>query len=109
MIKLIPDPTFDALVKLTVPGHPDPVEVPMTFRHMASDKVADWFKTNKGREAAAALCEVIEDWRGVMGEEGCIVPFSKDALSTLLKNYPAAAKEIFDAWIRELNESRIKN
>jgi hypothetical protein len=109
MIKLIPDPTFDALVSLTVVGLLEPIKLPMTFRHMASDKVQDWFKSNEGKKPAEALSEIIDGWNGVMGEDGKNVPYSPEALDTLLKNYPAATLEIVRAWQTELNESRVKN
>ena len=109
MIKLIPDPTFEALVKLTVPGLADPVIVPMTFRHMSTDKVAEWFKRNDKKESSEGLHEIIERWNGVMGADGKDVPYSKSALEILLKNYRAATMEIIIAWQQGLNESRIKN
>lgn len=109
MIKLIPDPTFEHLVRLTVPGQPDPVEVPMTFRHMTVVKMAEWLKAQADRPVADALGEIITSWRGVMGEDGQVVAFSVSALASLLENYPAAALEIVRAWQVGLTESRVKN
>jgi hypothetical protein len=109
MIKLNPDPTFQAIVKLSIPGAADTVEINMTFRHMASDKVASWFKENVDVRSSEALDKVIVDWTGVMGDDGQMVPYSKEALDTLLKNYRPATTEIIAAWQREMNESRLKN
>lgn len=109
MIKLNPDPTFETLVKITVPGHPAPVEVPMTFRHMPTDERVEWLKASAEKKMVDALPEIIVDWKGVMGDDGQVVPYSKEALNTLLNNYPAAATEILRAWGAELLESRIKN
>lgn len=109
MIKLNPDPTFEATVKLSVPGAADPVEINMTFRHMASDKVAAWFKENVEVRSSDALDKVIVSWTGVMGDDGQMVPYCREALDTLLKNYRPATTEILAAWQREMNESRLKN
>lgn len=109
MIKLVPDHTFEAMAYLTVPGQPDPVEVPMTFNHMTADEVSEWFKVHQGKPAHTALDEIITDWTGVMGEDGKYVPYSITALEVLLKNYQPSTSEIIRAWQKGLTESRIKN
>ncbi len=109
MIRLNPDPTFDALVKLTVPGQPEPVGVPMTFRHMAGDKLPEWFASSREKNKADALDEIIAGWSGVTGDDGTAVPYSKDALATLLNNYQPATAEILRAWQLELSSSLVKN
>lgn len=109
MIKLNPDPTFEALVKLTVPGQPEPVEVPMVFRHMPFDELVGWFKSNEQRPLVDALDEIIVGWSAVMGDDGTNVDYSKAALGTLLKNYQPATVEILRAWQLGMSESRVKN
>ena len=109
MIKLKPDPEFDVLAKISVPGVPDPVEIPMRFRYMNPADVLTWFKKNETVNSGDALSEIIVSWTGVMGEDGQAVPYSKEALTTLLKNYASATGEIIRAWRVELQESRIKN
>lgn len=109
MIKLIPDPTFEHMVRLTVPGQPEPVEVPMTFRHMTVKQVAAWFGEQACRPVADAIGDIVVDWRGVMGEDGKLLEFSKHLLATMLENYPASTLEIVRAWQLGLTESRVKN
>lgn len=109
MIKLVPDPTFEHLVKLTVPGQPGTVDLQMTFRHMSTARMAEWFVENENRPSAVALAEIIEGWSGVMGEDGQYAPYSPQALETLLKNYHPATSEIVRAWQIGLTESRAKN
>lgn len=109
MIKLVPDPTFETLVRLTVPGHPDPVEVPMTFRHMTAKQSAQWFESCKDKPVAEALAGIVADWRGVMGEDGTEVGYTPEHLAALLENYQPAALEITRAWQLGLEESRVKN
>lgn len=109
MIRLVPDPTFETLVRLTVPGQPEPVEVPMTFRHMAVKQVSDWFAAAQERPTAEVVAEIVCGWRGVMDEDGKPVDFSPAALAQLLANYVPAASEIVRAWMLGLTESRVKN
>lgn len=123
MIKLNPNPTFSAFVKLTEPGNPVPVEISITFRHKTQEGVAEWFKANEQRKTGEALHEVIANWgepvrnesgglddgKPVVGEDGMPVLYSQAALATLLKNYGAATVEILRAWQIELAASRVKN
>lgn len=109
MIRLIPDPTFDELVRLTVPGLPEPVDVPMTFRHMTARQASDWFSASKDKPSAEALADIVRGWRGVMGEDGRDIAYSAEALAALLENYQPAASEIMRAWQIGLTESRVKN
>lgn len=109
MIKLKPDPTFSAPVLLTVPGQAEPVEITMTMRHMAADQVSKWLADNDTRPSLDALAEIIVGWDGVLDESEQPVPYSTEALATLLNNYRAATPEIVVAWIREMGASRLKN
>jgi len=109
MIKLNPAPTFEADIRLTVPGAAEPVEVKMTLRHMALDKIDAWYAKNKDRKPVDALDEIIAGWSGVIGDDGQEVPYSREALATLTNNYAAATSEIILGWQRALTESRVKN
>jgi len=109
MIKLIPDPTFECPVRMTVPGKPDPVEVPMTFRHMTAEQESAWFAESKDYPVAEAMAGILRDWRGVMGEDGSTLPYTPENLVVLLKNYRPSAQEIVRAWQLGLTESRVKN
>lgn len=109
MIKLIPSPTFEATVLLTVAGESEPLKLAMVFNHKTADEAGQWFAANHERSAADALDELIVSWSGVMGDDGKLVEYSKAALETLLQNYRPAANEIVRAWQKELTESRVKN
>lgn len=109
MIRLVPDPTFECLVRLTVPGQPEPVEVPMTFRHMTAPQAGAWFAGAQDRPTAEAVTEIVCGWRAVMDADGREVGFSPAALAQLLANYVPAAREIVQAWMLGLTESRVKN
>ncbi|PIQ26130.1 hypothetical protein COW64_12355 [bacterium (Candidatus Blackallbacteria) CG18_big_fil_WC_8_21_14_2_50_49_26] len=109
MIRLVPDPTFETVVRMTVPGQCEPAEVPMTFRHMTAKQAADWFAASKEKPSAEALADIVCGWCGVMGEDGAELPFTPESLAALVKNYQPAAREIVRAWQLGLTESRVKN
>lgn len=109
MIKLTPNPTFKAPVLLTVPGLAEPVQLEMTFRHMPADQANEWIRNNQEKHSSAALAEIIVGWDGVLDENEQPVPFSAEALDTLLRNYRPATLEIVTAWLKEMGASRLKN
>lgn len=109
MFKLTPNPTFKANVPLTVPGEESPVAVKFSFRHKTLVAAQKWYESNEGKLRADALDELIAGWEGIEDEQGAPVDYSKDALTALLANYPAATGEITTAYWRELTASRIKN
>lgn len=109
MIKLNPDPTFEAMVRLSVAGHPETMDIPMTFRHKTVTGMSEWFTKNEHRSVADALDELIVEWSGVMDDAGQFVPYTKAALEILLKNYQPATNEIILAYMGELTASKIKN
>lgn len=111
MIKLNPAPTFEQDVLLTVPGQAAPVTVPMTFKYMTAEQVLAWWKDKAGTPPAQAIPEIVVGWgpQAVAADDGTHVPYSPEALATLIKNYQPATGEILRAWQLGLTESRIKN
>jgi len=109
MIKLVPNPTFETPVKLTVPDMIEPVEVLMNFKYMTAAQSAEWFKVGSEKAIDIALAEIVTGWTGVMDEQGKEAAFSKEALQQLLIAYQPAALEIIRAWQSGLTESRVKN
>lgn len=107
MFDFDPAPTFTATVPLSVPGAPHPWDVPFTFRHKGKAALGDWVATWPERNDAQVLGDVIEGW-GVK-RKGVAVPYTPTTLADLLDRYPAAAREIRDAYMRELTESKRKN
>lgn len=109
MFKLNPAPTFTAKIPLSVPGLPEPLELDVTYRHKNKTELQKWLEGSKGKADSAVLHEVITGWSGMQGEDGAEVPYSLDALTTLLENYPVAHQELYRGYLRELTESRRKN
>jgi len=103
MLKLNPNPTFEAEVRITVPGEAEPQTVTLTFAYKAKSELAEYLKGMVGKTDAQALQGVVVGWSGVDTE------FSAEALATLLDNYHAAPGEIIEGYIKALAESRAKN
>jgi len=106
MFQLHPAPTFNAKVKLTVPGQETPAEVDFTFKHKTRTAIDDWTdrlstERDPGKEAPL-LMEVIAGW-GVGND------LSEANLATLLDNYPASGGELVRGYLRAITESRAKN
>jgi hypothetical protein len=116
MLKLNPKPTFDADIKLTVPGQDDAGTIKLTFKYMPKKALFDFFKKHQA-EYDEKTGELIKDASTddvmigeiVTGWKGLDVEFNQENLSIFLDNYPAAAGEIIVAYNRLVLESRVKN
>ena len=101
MFKLQPNPTFKADVTFAVPGG-DEGKIKLIFKHKGRKALAEFVKslTEEGstRTDLDGLLEIIVGWDGVQE------PFSKEALETLLDNYPSAAKAIYDVYFPAVSE-----
>lgn len=102
--------TFPAVVLLTVSGVDQPQQVTFQFRHKGRKDLAAWIDTGKDRPDAEFLGEVVAGWgEEVVDEDDKPVPFSIEALAELLDSYHPAAREIYQAYLRAIGESRVKN
>ncbi len=102
-LKLQPNPTFNAVAELSVPGQDKPAKITVTFKHLSRKQIKDFFGALEGKTDADALGEVLTGWEGIDEK------FNPEALQTLLDNYPAAAGELFESFRKNLMESRAKN
>lgn len=107
--KLTPNPTFKVKVNLTVPGQEALGQIEVEFRHKRPEEFASWLDSTKGKRLKEVLSEVVVGWNGVTGDDGNLVEFTQERLIELLGNYQTAASEIFDAYVAQLVESRVKN
>lgn len=109
MFQLSPAPTFSCQVPLSVAGIPEPMALQVTFRHKNKTQLQAWVESALAKPDVAVLHEVIKDWSGMQGADGQEVPYSQGALSDLLNNYPISHAELYQAYVRELGESKRKN
>jgi hypothetical protein len=108
MIRLIPNPTFKARVRFTVPGAEDAI-VDFEFRHKSPTALAAWWESMQDKSLASALAGIIVGWSGVIDEHGDEVPLTEDALAAFVAAHAPRAHELMGAYLRELTESRQKN
>jgi hypothetical protein len=109
LFKLTPAPTFKAKVKITAPGG-EVAEIEFTFKHKGRKAFDAWARgAAKSESDVAWLDEVIEAWDGPQDSAGEVVPYSRQALDTLLDAYPAASGEITAGYALSLHESRRGN
>ena len=115
MLKLNPKPTFDADVKITVPGQYEAGTMKLTFKYMPKKALFEFFESHREeydgdgelvKESSAddvMLAEIIVGWKGMDAE------YNQENLKIFLVNYPAAAGEIIVAYNKLVLESRVKN
>ena len=127
MFKIVPNPTFEGVVQITIPGESTPATLRVTWRHMGRRALAVWLKKTKPAVQPAAqpvdqpaepatvqtdaewLAEAMANWAGPVDESGAAVPLSLPALAALLDSAPASGSELLAAYLREMTESRAKN
>lgn len=108
MFKIDPAPTFECDVALTLPGKQQTATLPLTFRHKTKRELAAFLNPAKPRTDIELLSEIIVGW-GVENAQEQPVKYSAEALEHLLDQYPSAALQIHEAYVRELSEARRKN
>lgn len=104
MLKINPNPTFWAKVKVPVHGG-EVCEIEVEFKHKSRPALESFLtgKDAKSRKDEDTILEIAKDWKGVDGE------FTRDNLSQLFANYHAAARAIVEAYILELTQARLGN
>ena len=115
MLKLNPNPVFDADVQITVPGKPKPESVKLTFKVLPKNEFRALLKSLTKEITAddgtvrvevtddELVAKVVAGWAGIESE------FSAENLQTFLDSYPAAAWDIINSYSRLVHESRVKN
>src|SRR6185369_6160709 len=98
MFKIVPNPTFESTVKITVPGQA-PVSLTLTFRYKGRTEILDWVECAKTIRGTTVLVEVIEGWKEVVGPDDAPLTYSEESLARLLNDFPDAGLEIFNTYI----------
>lgn len=117
MLRIKPEPTFSAEIKVTVPGQEEPGTIYLTFNYKTAqelDEHYDKFKPKEGEKGAKlskrelakynaqVMFGLIEGWD--LGEE-----YSLKNLTEFFTNYSVAPLEITAEYQRLLYTSRVKN
>lgn len=125
MIKLAPDATFEAEVKIPIPGQDDPAAAGFVFRALDNqrylqmlialgfgkysrlrrivERVRLCIRLRRIVNLADVLHEIIAEWSGFD------LPYSRQALERLLLTFPNAGWTILVAYMEGRQGARIKN
>lgn len=101
-LKLNPNPTFIASLKVRQPGGAVE-EIELEMRHRDSDALNELMAKAKSRPEREVVADIVVGWRGME------VEFSQSNLDTLLKNYPGLASLILGDYVVELMNARAGN
>lgn len=110
--KIKPDPTFTGTASIHVPGK-GKESLKLVFRHKTAAEADEFYmraaslvgegEVPATKTMARYLLEVVAGW------EDADQPFSEEAFTELLSNYPFAAGAIRDAFMDELGGARRGN
>lgn len=103
MLKLQPFPTFKCPAHISIAGQERPIEIEVEFKYFGKKDLAAYYAGLAGKSDADGLSEIMVGWGKVDA------PYSREALETLLENYPRSAADLFEAFRRELLEAKRKN
>ncbi|EGK71903.1 Phage protein [Methyloversatilis universalis FAM5] len=102
--KLKPNPTFQAKVKIAVPGQDKPEVITFTFRHKTKVELEALFsEASKQTSDVDLVAEIATNW------DVADAPFNREALEELFQNYHGAALAIVDAYHQQLQAARLGN
>lgn len=100
-IKLDPNPTFDAIVSVPIPGA-DASPVRFTFKWRGREDARKWLNSAQGKEDPALVFEAATGWE-------LDDPFTADNVAKLCDTYAGAAGAIVATYLDELRGARTKN
>ena len=100
MFKITLDPTYTIPVEIDLPGQNPRPSFDANFRRLSKPEYRALMDSGKSPSEIAG--EVLVGWKGVVDGEGREIPFSKDALESLLDILPVA-DSIFLAFIASVN------
>ncbi|MBS0427607.1 MAG: hypothetical protein JSR41_10015 [Proteobacteria bacterium] len=100
-LTLQPSPTFEATVKIPVPGA-EPVEVKFNFKHRTKAELKAFTDSMGDREDVDQVMGMATAW-------DLADAFNAENVGLLVSNYFAAARAIFFAYIDELTQAKEKN
>lgn len=110
MFKIVANPTFTCAVPLSVPGSEKAATVQVTFKHKTARELSAWLLSSVNRvDDVSYLEEVVVDIKPLMGADDKPLEYSREALATLLDQFPASGPELVQAYRRQLADTRAKN
>lgn len=100
-LKLNPEPTFKATVRIPVPGgQSEPVE--FTFKHRTATQIRSFGEECKDKADTEVINMLVVGW-------SLDDAFNDENIARLIDNYPKAASAIVDGYYNELFKARLGN
>jgi hypothetical protein len=100
-LKLNPEPTFKATIRIPVPGgESEPVE--FTFKHRTLTQLKAFGDEIRGKDNAEAVMLLVAGW-------SLDDAFNLENVQRLVENYPRASAAIVDGYYNELVKGRLGN
>lgn len=94
-------PTFSATVNIPLHGGgSSPVK--FIFKHRSKKQLSEWRETLVDKEDADAVLDIAEGWE-------FDDTFSRDNILRLLEQYAGSPRAIFESYLTEILQARIKN
>ena len=110
MFRIVADPAFTSAVRLSIPGSDTPAVVQVTWRHKTARQLTAWLSSAMDRtDDVSYLEEVITDIKPLGDAAGKPLEYSREALASLLDQFPASGPELVQAYRRQLADARAKN
>lgn len=95
-LPLIPNPTFKAKVKVSLPGN-ETAEIQFTFKHRNRNQLQEW--AGKERNDVDAILEVASDW-------DLLEPFNAESVELLVQNYISSPEAVVKTYLAELTGTK---
>lgn len=111
MIRLKPKPTFKFKVELAQPGADERATLTLVGRHKGQKELRELIDKAKELDGKDAefLPLFLEDWDGVIDDDGKPVKFGSDAIGVFLDSWPGAGLVVFEQYCKQLSAGRLKN
>lgn len=103
MLKITPDPQFEADIEITVPGQKETGTISLTLKYRNPEQLKAFWDEHEDKDLFTAFKGIVLGWKDVDAK------FTDENIKIFLKNYPRAAVEIMFAYKDLLIESRVKN
>jgi hypothetical protein len=102
--KIVAAPTFEAKVKIAVPGQEKPGLIKFVFKHKTKSEFEALFSDkNKDMADEDLVMEIASNW------DIADTPFTRESLANLFENYLNAPTAIIQTFVSELKGARLGN
>ncbi|TWI52984.1 tail assembly chaperone [Pseudomonas duriflava] len=101
LFKLDPNPTFDAVVSIPVPGS-GKADVRFTFKHRSKSELAEFTNANKDLDDVSLIQEIASGWE--LDDE-----FNAENIGRLVENYIGSGSAIYIKYLEELYQAKRLN